>query len=130
MQAKLEARGWGLWAVSFPHLTECIGFIGLNDVDSSFPFGPAVEVGWRLAFPYWGKGYATEGAKASLHYAFEELHLKEIVSFTPVKNSRSRAVMERIGMHRNPQDDFDHPKLPAEHPLRRHVLYRLKSPSL
>lgn len=128
IQTKMEGRGWGWWAVSAPGVADFIGFIGLNDVDkATLPvhFSPAVEVGWRLAFDYWGKGYATEGALACLKYGFETLDLKEIVSFTTVTNARSRAVMEKIDMHYNPKDDFDHPKLPEGHKLRRHVLYRL-----
>lgn len=128
MQTKIEERGWGFWAVSLTENGNFIGFIGMNDVDqASFPahFAPAVEVGWRLAFPYWGKGYATEGALACLKYGFETLNLEEIVAFTAVQNGRSRAVMERIGMHRDPKDDFDHPKLSKQHRLSRHVLYRI-----
>lgn len=130
MQTKIQERGWGWWAVSLVEDGTFIGFIGMNDVDqSTFPthFTPTVEVGWRLAFPFWGQGYATEGATACLKYGFENLNLEEIVSFTAVQNMRSRAVMERIGMHRDPKDDFDHPKLPKEHKLSRHVLYRLKA---
>jgi len=88
------------------------------------PFSPCVEVGWRLAFEHWGNGYAQEGARAVLAFGFEKLHLKEIVSFTAVSNHRSRHVMERIGMIYDVQGDFDHPKIPENHPLRRHVLYR------
>ncbi len=129
MQTKIEERGWGLWAVSVPGVADFIGFIGLNKVEKeTLPvhFTPAVEVGWRLAPEYWGKGYATEGGKACLKYGFNTLNLAEIVSFTAVQNVRSRAVMERMGMRHDPKDDFDHPKLPVGHPLRRHVLYRLK----
>jgi len=124
-QAKIEARGWGPWAVSVPGVSDFIGFIGLNDVDFKVHFTPAIEIGWRLAHDYWGKGYAIEGARACLKYAFETLGLKEVVSFTAVSNQRSRRVMERIGMHHDPKDDFDHSKLPEGHALRRHVLYRL-----
>lgn len=130
MQAKIEERGWGWWAVSLIADEKFIGFIGMNDVDQlSFPvhFAPTVEVGWRLDYPFWGKGFATEGAKACLKYGFETLNLEEIVAFTAVQNMRSRAVMERIGMHHNSQDDFDHPKIPEGHKLRRHVLYRLEA---
>lgn len=126
LSTKLKEQGWGLWAVAVPAVTDFIGFIGLNKPSFEAHFTPAVEVGWRLAFDYWGKGYATEGAKAALAYGFETLNLPEIVSFTAVKNMRSRLVMERIGMHHQPQDDFDHPKLPAHHPLSRHVLYRIR----
>ncbi len=117
--------GWGFWAVSLIETDEFIGFIGLNKVHFQAHFTPAVEVGWRLAFDYWGKGYATEGAKAALTYGFETLNLNEIVSFTSVQNMRSRRIMEKIGMHHIPEDDFDHPKLAKDHPLKRHVLYRM-----
>lgn len=128
IKTKMDEKGWGLWAVSVPGIAEFIGFLGLNSVDQvslPAPFSPAVEVGWRIAFEHWGKGYATEGAKAALAYGFESLNLGEIVSFTALQNMRSRRVMERIGMHHNPKDDFEHPKLPEGHPLRKHVLYRL-----
>lgn len=124
----IEKCHWGFWAASLLETGEFIGMIGLEDVSFSAPFNqltPAVEIGWRLAFNHWGKGYATEGALASLQYAFESLKLNEVVSFTTLKNMRSRQVMERIGMHHDPKNDFDHPKLPEKHPLRRHVLYRI-----
>jgi len=130
MQAKIAERGWGWWAVSVPGVEDFIGFIGINDVDPSTfpaPFAPAVEIGWRIAYDHWGKGYAGEGALACLHYAFHVLGLDEIVAFTAVQNTRSQAVMKKIGMHRDPKDDFDHPKLPEGHWLRRHVLYRIRS---
>lgn len=126
----IQKCGWGFFAASLVQTGEFIGFIGLQEVDFKATFNdeaPAVEIGWRLAFPYWNKGYATEGAKACLKYGFETLALKEIVSFTPVQNRRSRAVMERIGMRHDPKDDFDHPRLSKDHPLKRHVLYRVQS---
>ena len=86
-----------------------------------------MEVGWRLAFDYWGHGYATKAARLALSYGFETLALSEIVSFASAKNHRSRAVMERLGMRRNRAEDFDHPALPKGHQLQRHVLYRLGS---
>lgn len=128
-QKRIEERGWGLWAIGVPGVADFIGFVGLIYWDKeNLPahFTPAYEVGWRLAFDHWGKGYATEGAKAALQYGFETLKLEEIVSMTAVQNMRSRAVMERIGMHHDPKDDFDHPKLAKDHPLSRHVLYRIK----
>jgi len=125
MSNHIERCGWGFWAASLIETGKFIGMIGLEDVYFQAHFTPAVEIGWRLGFDHWGKGYATEGAKAALQYGFETLDLKEIVSFTAVQNIRSRRVMERIGMHRDPVDDFDHPKLPEGHPLRRHVLYRI-----
>lgn len=127
--ANIERYGWGFWATALIETGEFIGFIGLENVIFSAPFNktaPAVEIGWRLSFAHWGKGYATEGALAALKYGFEALDLEEIVSFTPVLNQRSRHVMEKIGMHRHPEDDFDHPELSEGHPLSKFVLYRLK----
>ena len=85
-------------------------------------------MGWRLARSAWGHGFATEAAHEALRVGFDELGLDEVVSFTTVGNTRSRAVMERLGMAHDPADDFDHPALPAGDPLRRHVLYRLRRP--
>jgi 3-dehydroquinate dehydratase/shikimate dehydrogenase len=127
-QAFIEERGWGLWAVSVLGGADFIGFIGLIYWDKeSLPthFTPATEVGWRLAAEHWGKGYATEGARAALAFAFEQLELDEVVSMTAKKNTRSIAVMQRLGMHHDPKDDFSHPKLPKDHPLSPHVLYRI-----
>ena len=90
-------------------------------------FTPAVEVGWRLAAGHWGHGYATEAAREAVSYGFDEAGLDEIVSFTVPANVRSRRVMERLGMTRDPAEDFDHPVVPAGHSLRRHVLYRLRN---
>ena len=123
--SKMREQSWGFWAVSIPSKADFIGFIGLAKTTFEAPFNPAVEIGWRLAPEYWGKGYATEGAKAVLAYAFQTLLLPEVVSFTAEQNGRSRRIMEKIGMHHHPQDDFEHPKLPLGHPLRKHVLYRL-----
>lgn len=127
MSGHIQKYGWGFWATSLIQTSEFIGFIGLEDIHFAAPFNklsPAVEIGWRLAFSHWGKGYATEGAKAALRYGFKKLNLVEIVSFTAVQNTRSRKVMEKINMYHDPKDDFDHPKLLEGHPLRRHVLYR------
>jgi ribosomal-protein-alanine N-acetyltransferase len=118
-------RGWGLWAVEVPDRASFIGFVGLNRPAFDAHFLPAVEIGWRLAREHWGRGYATEGGEAALAYAFEELGLDEVVSFTSPHNERSWKVMERLGMSRDPADDFDHPSVPAGSPLRRHLLYRL-----
>lgn len=125
LSAKLKEQGWGLWAVSVPGLSDFIGFIGLSEPSFSAHFTPAVEVGWRLAYDFWGQGYATEGALEALKYGFETLNLNQIVSFTAVANQRSRHVMEKIGMHHDLKDDFDHPKLPEGHLLKKHVLYRM-----
>ena len=121
----IQDHGWGLWAVSAPGISDFIGWIGLWPIGFEAHFTPAIEVGWRLLPEFWGRGYATEGAKASLQYGFNVLNLDEIVSITVLKNLRSRRVMDKIGMHHDPKDDFDHPLLPEGHPLRRHVLYRL-----
>lgn len=122
-------HGFGLWAVEVPGVAPFVGFAGLAVARFSAHFTPCVEVGWRLAFAHWGRGYATEAARLALGYGFGTLALAEVVSFTTVANQRSRAVMERLGMRRDPADDFDYPTLPEHHPLRRHVLYRLDAGS-
>jgi ribosomal-protein-alanine N-acetyltransferase len=122
----LATRGWGLWAVEVVSVAPFIGFIGLATPRFEAHFTPAIEIGWRLAAEYWRCGYATEGAHAALSHAFDVLRLEEVVSFTVPANVRSRRVMERIGMTRNEADDFDHPGMPADSPLRRHVLYRTR----
>ena len=118
-------HGFGWWAAELKETGEFIGFLGLAVPGFEAHFTPCVEIGWRLAAEQWGRGLATEGARASLRYGFEELGLKEIVSFTTVSNVRSRRVMEKIGMTRNPADDFEHPGIAEGNPLRRHVLYRI-----
>lgn len=106
-----------------PSQAPFIGFIGLAVPAFEVSFTPCVEIGWRLARPWWGQGLATEGAQAALAYGFEHLKLPEIVSFTVPGNRSSRRVMEKLGMHYT--EDFEHPRIEAGHPLRRHVLYRL-----
>ena len=125
IQRHLEERGFAQWAVEIPGVTPFAGFIGLSVPRFEAAFTPCVEVGWRLAAEYWGRGYATEGARAALAFGFEELGLEEILSWTVPDNERSRRVMEKIGMTHDPQDDFEHPLLPKGHRLRRHVLYRI-----
>jgi RimJ/RimL family protein N-acetyltransferase len=122
----IAERGWGLWAVEVVDSGDFIGFVGLNPPPWDAHFTPAVEIGWRLRREHWGKGYATEAAREALRFAFEDLDLDEIVSFTTPANTRSRAVMERLGMTRNVADDFEHPNVEVGHPMRLHVLYRLK----
>ncbi len=100
-----------------------IGMVNLTPVAFEAHFTPAFEIGWRLAFDFWGKGYATEAAKGLIEYGFSELNLGEIVSFTVIGNKRSSAVMERLGM--TYEGEFDHPGLPPENPLRRHALYQI-----
>jgi RimJ/RimL family protein N-acetyltransferase len=116
--ATIAERGWGLWAVEAGG--RFIGFVGLNEPS----FMPGVEIGWRLAREAWGHGYATEAALAALAFARDEIGLDEVISFTSTTNVRSRRVMERIGMTRDPAGDFDHPRVDDPR-LRRHVLYRL-----
>jgi RimJ/RimL family protein N-acetyltransferase len=118
-------HGFGLWAIEAPDVAPFIGFAGLTWARFSAPFTPCVELGWRLALEYWGYGYATEAARLALGHGFGTLALSEVVSFTSATNHRSRAVMERLGMRRDPAEDFDYPSFPEGHPLRRHVLYRL-----
>ncbi len=124
--AHILEHGWGLWAVEVPGAQDFIGYVGLSRPRFEAHFTPCVEIGWRLAFDHWGKGYTTEAARAVLDFGFGTLALPEIVSFTTVSNARSRAVMERIGLTHDARDDFDHPMLGIDHPLRRHVLYRLR----
>jgi RimJ/RimL family protein N-acetyltransferase len=124
----IEEHGWSLWAVEVPGVAACIGCLGLAIPKWEAPFTPAVEIGWRLAKEHWGRGYATEGARAALAYGFDDLGLSEILSFTVPANTASRRVMEKIGMVRDPSGDFDHPRLPEGHALRRHVLYRATNP--
>jgi RimJ/RimL family protein N-acetyltransferase len=116
------ANGFGIWVVERVADRAMLGFTGL----SRPTFMPVVEVGWRFARHAWGFGYATEAARAALSFGFETLGLEEIVSFTATTNVRSQRVMERLGMTHDPADDFDHPRLPDGHRLRRHALYRLR----
>jgi len=125
IEAHFDRHGYGLWAVDIPHVTSFAGFIGLNIPSYQTHFTPCHEISWRLATKYWSQGFATEGARAVARFAFNALDLPEIVSYTAVGNLRSRRVMERLGMTHHPQEDFAHPLLPEEHPLSRHVLYRL-----
>ncbi len=125
IETHFRLHGYGLYAVELAEAHEFVGFIGLAVPSFEAQFTPCVEIGWRLAAEHWGKGLATEGAREIVRYAFEDLNLESLVSFTAAGNVRSRRVMERLGMARDPAEDFDHPKLPARHPLRRHVLYRL-----
>lgn len=130
--------GFGWWAVEVSATGQLAGFTGLSPVtfvataadapERTIVAPPAVEVGWRFARHTWGLGYATEAATAAVADGFARCDLSEIVSFTVVDNVRSRRVMERLGMTHRPDDQFDHPRLPDGHPLRRHILYRLPAP--
>ena len=124
IRAHFEQHGFGNWAVELRGHPGLIGYAGISRPSFPSPCGPCVEIGWRLAFAYWGNGYATEAGEAVVRAAFEKVGLAEIVSFATVGNRRSRRVMEKLGMSHDPADDFDHPLLPG-HRLARHVLYRL-----
>lgn len=121
-----QQKGYGIYAVELKSTHEMIGFLGLWTPTFEAHFTPAVEIAWRLASKHWNQGYATEGAQAVLDYAFNQVGLNEIVSFTVVNNLPSQRVMQKIGLKHNPLDDFDHPNIDKESPLRRHVLYSLK----
>jgi len=128
-EADIAERGWGLWAVEAPGVADFVGFVGLAVPRFEAPFLPAVEVGWRLARPWWGRGYAPEAARASLAFAWDDLDLDAVVSFTAVANAKSRRVMVKVGLVHDRAGDFDHPSLPVGHRLRRHVLYRGRRPA-
>jgi ribosomal-protein-alanine N-acetyltransferase len=119
-------HGFGFWIVARADTDAVIGVVGLSHVGFTAPFTPAVEIGWRLAPACWGKGYAYEAAAASLDDGFGRLDRDEIVAFTVPANRRSQVLMRRLGMTRDPRDDFDHPRVAETSPLRRHVLYRIR----
>ncbi len=127
LEAHFTKHGYGYWAVEIPGVTSFGGVIGLAIPHIELHFTPCVEIGWRIGIEYWGRGYATEGARAALQFGFDELGLREIVSFATSTNLPSIRVMERLGFTRHPEDDFDHPIFPEGHPLRPHVLYRLRA---
>ena len=124
IERQFDERGYGLWALEIPGAATFIGYVGLE----LHPYFAVPEIGWRLDRPYWGKGYATEAARAAVADGFDRIGLDEIISFTTPLNIPSIRVMERLGMTHDPADDFDHPNVPAGHAFRRHVLYRLRKP--
>ena len=125
IERHFHEHGFGLFAAELRPTQTLAGFIGISAPPFEAPFMPAVEIGWRLAAELWGQGLATEGARAVVAFAFDDVGLDGLVSFTVPQNLRSRRVMEKLGMTHDPREDFDHPTLPPGHPLRRHVLYRL-----
>lgn len=125
LMAHQAENGFTFWALQRREDAAFVGFTGLVRVRFEAPFVPAVEIGWRLARPYWGQGYALEAARRALQFAFEDLQLDEVVSFTVPANQRSWGVMQRLGMRRDAAGDFEHPILPEGHPLRPHLLYRI-----
>lgn len=131
IESHFGQQGFGPYAAELLDERAFIGYIGLAiprfEAHFTSERRPCVEIAWRLAAEYWGRGLATEGARAVVEHAFGELGLSELVSFTVPANVRSRRVMEKLAMVHDPAEDFDHPELPAGHPLRRHVLYRLRN---
>jgi RimJ/RimL family protein N-acetyltransferase len=129
VHAHLAEHGFGLWALERKDNGAFIGFTGLGVVGFEAPFckgsAPTIEIGWRLSRSQWRQGFASEAARASLAFAFDHLQLPEVVAFTVPANQASRGVMTKIGMQRDPADDFQHPNLPGGHPLHEHVLYRI-----
>ncbi|MBX3659460.1 MAG: GNAT family N-acetyltransferase [Ramlibacter sp.] len=125
----IEENGWGFWAADRLAADgtppQFMGFVGLNRPMADLPFKPCVEIGWRLARPFWGQGLASEAAQLALRVGFDSLGLDEIVAFTAVGNQRSRAVMHRLGLQESPGERFEHPSVPVGHPVRPHCLYRL-----
>ena len=126
MLVQTMTDGFGPWAVEAPRIAPLIGRVGARRVTSGLPCAPCVEVVWRIGQPWWGQGYATEAARAAIADVFEVHGVAEVVAVTAVQNRPSIRVMEKLGMVREPSEDFDHPDMPAGHPLARHVLYRLK----
>ena len=120
----IATRDFGRWGMEIVGVSEFAGFTGLNVPRYKTPFTPCVEIGWRLAFDYWGHGYASEAALAVLTYGHEQLALREIVAFTAEINLRSQRVMDRIGMRFCPEESFEHPLIPVGDRLSKHVLYR------
>jgi ribosomal-protein-alanine N-acetyltransferase len=127
MEASFSDRGYGLWVLELAGEAPFVGCAGLLEVRDELPFAPAVELGWRLARPWWGRGLATEAASAAVAYAFGELALGELVAYTAGRNVRSRHVMERLQMSHDPAEDFLHPSLHSRDPLAPHVVYRLSA---
>lgn len=128
-RAQFAEHGFAFLAIEAPGVADFIGLCGIAPVRFQAPFVPAVEIGWRIAYEHWGRGYAPEAAKAVIDYGFDTLKLPEIVAFAVVANAKSRRVMDKLGMTHDPADDFDHPSLPEGSPLRRHVLYRIRGAS-
>lgn len=125
IEAGFDRHGFGEWAVERTADHRVIGFVGLEIADATAPFDPPIHIGWHLAHDAWGYGYASEAAEAVLDFSFDEVGLAQVVAHTSSLNARSRAVMDRLGMTHNPEDDFDAPWYPPGHPKRRFVLYRM-----
>ncbi len=120
----IDRQGWGFWAVELKATHQFIGFVGLHEQTTQFSFSPCVEIGWRLDQAYWGQGYAKEAAQAALKFAFDQLALEKVVSFTTLENTKSQSVMQKLNM--TYVKDFQHPALAVDHPLCWHVLYQIE----
>jgi RimJ/RimL family protein N-acetyltransferase len=130
IDSDIQRLGYGFWAVEILGEAPFIGFVGIVAANSDMPFSPAIEIGWRLAKEHWGRGFASEGARAAADFGFAELSLEQIVALTAAENVRSRRVMERLGMRRDPAEDFLYPTLAADDPIAPHVLYRVTAQML
>ncbi|SDU26868.1 Protein N-acetyltransferase, RimJ/RimL family [Pseudomonas pohangensis] len=126
IQRHIEQNGFGVWVLERHEQPGLIGILGLQQVQFDSAFTPAVEIAWRLLPAFWHQGLATEAAQAALRFAFEQLALPQVLAFTVPANLPSQALMQRLGMQRDPAEDFLHPLLPKNHPLRPHLLYRLE----
>jgi RimJ/RimL family protein N-acetyltransferase len=128
IESRFEQRGFGLWALE-TGTGDFIGFTGLNGpITDDIPGAGGFEIGWRLARHSWHQGYATEAASAALTVAFDGVALPEVWSLTAVLNEPSQAVMRRIGLTEFTR--FDHPRIPAGHSLRPHVMFHLANPAV
>lgn len=123
-KSKIDTQGYAFFAVEEKNSGDFIGFVGLLDITFDVDFAPGVEIGWRMLRQYWGKGYATEAAKACLVFAKDTLGLNKVYSFTTATNIRSSNVMQKVGMKY--VKDFNHPLVPIDHPYRTHVLYEIE----
>lgn len=128
LEQHFDDHGFGEYAVERRADGVFLGMVGLATLEAPIPLAPGVEAGWQLARHAWGQGYATEAARAAMDDGFARLGLKEIVAFTATTNLPSQAVMDRIGMTRRPDLDFDHPMLPEGHILRRHLVWSQAAP--
>ncbi len=122
-----DEDGFGFWALELPGEADFIGFTGLARVRPDVPFAPAEEIGWRLAWPFWGRGLASEAARSAADAGFRRYALPDIIAYTSTGNLRSRRVLERLGMTHDAREDFAHPGIAAGHRLSEHVVYRLQA---
>jgi RimJ/RimL family protein N-acetyltransferase len=129
IRSQLEEGAFGLWAVEVLGESSFVGFVGLAQPRFQTAFTPCIEIGWRMAYSHWGKGFAFEAAQKVTEYAFHDLQVAELVSFTAFSNMRSQRLMQRLGFTTLHSEDFNHPSLPEGHPLQHHVLYRLSAQS-